>query len=217
MTRRMMMLLPLAGLLQAQKDFLTEDEIERVRLVQEPNERLKLYLVFARQRVDQLEQLFSKEKAGRSVLIHDLLDQYAKIIEAMDIVTDDALRRGLILEEGLGVVVKAEEGMLKKLEKFAESEAKDLSRYEFVLTTAIETTRDSIESSQEDLAARGKRVVEQSKQEKQAREALLSTAEKEEKANEEKKAEGDSKLKGRKPPTLRKKGEVVPDPASKKP
>ncbi len=152
MNRRCLLLLPIAFAARAQRDFLTEDEIERVRLTQEPNERLKLYLVFARQRVDQLEQLFSKEKAGRSVLIHDLLDQYAKIVEAMDIVTDDALRRGLIVEEGVQVVVKAEEGMLNKLEKFAEMENKDSSRYEFVLTTAIETTADSIESSREDLA-----------------------------------------------------------------
>jgi len=215
MTRRFLLMLPIAAALYGQKDFLTEDEIERVRLIQEPNERLKLYLVFARQRVDQLEQLFSKEKAGRSVLIHDLLDQYAKIIEAMDIVTDDALKRGLLVEEGVLVVVKAEQDLLKKLEKFAELEAKDLSRYEFVLTSAIEITRDSIESSQEDLAVRGRRVVEQSKQEKQSREAMLSAAEKEEKTTAEKKLEGDPKLKGRKPPTLRKKGETPTDPAKK--
>lgn len=211
MTRRLLLSLPFTTLLKAQKDFLTEDEIERVRITQEPNERLKLYLLFSRQRVDQLEQLFAKEKAGRSILIHDLLDQYAKIIDAMDIVVDDALRRGLLVEEGVQTVMKAEQNMLKKLEKFSELEAKDLSRYEFALTTAIETTRDSIESSQEDLAARGKRVVDDNKKQKADREALLSTAEKEEKAAAEKKVEGDPKLKGRKPPTLRKKGEVVPD------
>ena len=212
MTRRAFTLLPFATLLYAQKDFLTEDEIERVRIAQEPNERLKLYTLFARQRVDQLGQLFSKEKAGRSVLIHDLLDQYAKIIEAMDIVVDDALRRGLLVLEGLQAAMGAERAMLKKLEAFAELEAKDLSRYEFALTTAIETTRDSITSSEEDLADRTKRVADQSKQEKVEREKLMTVAEKEEKAAAEKKLEGDPTLKGRKPPTLRKKGEVPTKP-----
>lgn len=215
MTRRLLFLLPFATTLRAQKDFLNQDEIERVRIAQEPNERLNLYLLLARQRVDQLDQLFSKEKAGRSVLIHDLLEQYAKIIEAIDVVADDALRRGLLIGEGIQLVITAERNLLKKLEKFAELEAKDLSRYDFVLTTAIETTRDSIASSEEDLAARGKRVVDDSKKEKQQREALMTVEEKSEKAAAEKKAESDPKLKGRKPPTLRKKGEVPSDPSKK--
>ncbi len=215
MTRRLLFLLPFAATLRAQKDFLNQDEIERVRIAQEPNERLNLYLLLARQRVDQLDQLFSKEKAGRSVLIHDLLEQYAKIIEAIDVVADDALRRGLLIGEGIQLVITAERNLLKKLEKFAELEAKDLSRYEFALTTAIETTKDSITSSEEDLAARGKRVVDDSKKEKQQREALMTVEEKGEKAAAEKKAEGDPKLKGRKPPTLRKKGEVPSDPLKK--
>ena len=215
MTRRFLFLLPLSAALRAQKDFLNQDEIDRVRLAQEPNERLNLYLLLARQRVDQLDQLFSKEKAGRSILIHDLLDQYARIIDAIDIVADDALRRGLLIGEGIQLVMTAERNMLKKLEKFAELEAKDISRYEFVLTTAIETTRDSIASSEEDLASRGKRVVDDSKKEKQQREALMTVEEKDEKAASGKKVEGDPKLKGRKPPTLRKKGEVPADPTKK--
>ncbi len=210
MKRRTWITLALCLPAWSQKDFLTEDEIEQVRLVQEPNERLQLYLLFARQRVDQLSQLFAKEKAGRSVLIHDLLDQYAKIIEAIDIVADDALRRGKPVEEGIGIVVKGQQTMLEKLQKFQALEPKDLSRYEFALTTAIETTEDSIASGQEDLAARGNRAAEQVKREKQTREELMTAAEKEERAEQEKKLEGDPKKKARKPPTLRKKGETPP-------
>ncbi|MFN8941755.1 MAG: hypothetical protein ACK532_04660 [Acidobacteriota bacterium] len=213
MIRRALLLLPLAAF--AQKDFLTEDEVERVRLVQEPNERLKLYLLFARQRIDQLDQLFAKDKAGRSVLIHDLLDQYAKIIEAIDTVADDALRRNKPIDEGISAVVAAEKNMLAKLEKFAALEARDLSRYEFVLTSAIDTTKDSIESGEGDLASRGRKVVENAKKQKEEREALMTTAEKEEKATQDKKLEGDPKLKSRKPPTLRRKGELPPDPTKK--
>jgi len=194
-----------------QKDFLTEDEIERVRLAQDPVERLTLYVLLARQRVDQLEQLFAKEKAGRSILIHELLDQYSKVVEAIDIVADDALRRGLVIEEGILAAVAAEKAMLGKLEKFQALEAKDLSRYEFVLQGAVDATRDSIEASEEDLASRSKRVTEEAKKEKKDREALRTPEERDEKLAGEKKLNEDPKMKGRKPPTLRRKEEDAGD------
>ena len=43
--------LPLA----AQKEFLTNDEIEKIREAQEPNLRLKTYLLIAKQRMRSLE------------------------------------------------------------------------------------------------------------------------------------------------------------------
>jgi hypothetical protein len=206
---RVVLIAALAAACFAQtKDFLTGDEVDQVRLVQERNERIQLYMHFAKQRVDQIESLLKRDKPGRSALIHDLLEEYTKIIEAADTVTDDALKRKVDVAAGVKALAEAEKDLLARLEKVRDSEPKDMTRYELALETAIETTKDSFELAQEDLAGRGQSVIDREAREKKEREALLSVKEqKERKAAEKTEAEAQNK---RKPPTLRRKGETAP-------
>src|SRR5271163_2144816 len=141
------------GLAQ-ERDFLTADEVDQIREIQEPNARLKLYVQFARQRLALLQQFLSKEKPGRSALIHDTLEDYTHIIEAIDTVADDALIHKANLELGMKEVVTAEAEMLATLQKVEDTAPKDLARFEFVLKNAIDTTSDSKELSEEDLHTR---------------------------------------------------------------
>lgn len=191
-----------------ERDFLTADEVDQVRLAQEPNERLKLYIGFAQQRVALIEQAVAQEKAGRSKLIHDLLEDFTRIIEAIDTVSDDALKRKVDIAAGLKIVADANQSMLARLEKVRESEPKDIARYEFALDNAIETTRDSHELALQDAGTRSVDVQTRAKKEIEEREAMMRPEEVKAKRAEEKKA-AETK---RKVPTLRRKGET---PASK--
>ena len=196
---------PAAG---QRRDFLTADEVDQVRLAQEPNQRLALYAQFARQRVELVRQILGKEKAGRSVLVHDTLDDYTKIIEAIDTVADDALRRKLAVDEGLAAVAKAEKEMLELLKKIEDSRPKDLARYEFSLTQAIETTEDSLDLALLDVKERSAGVAEREARDRKERETMMQPKDLEEKrAAEKKTAETERKQKA---PTLRRKGEVAP-------
>lgn len=196
------------GLLWAQdRDFLTPDEADQIREAQEPNERLMLYVRFARQRMDLLQQYLAKEKPGRSIFIHNTLEDYSHIIEAIDTVSDDALRHKRPIDKGMGTVLSAEKDFLDQLNKIQDSEPKDFDRYKFVLTQAIDTTTDSRELGMEDSGKRGADLQAADAKEKQEREAMMPSKEV---ADRKKDSESQEQPK-KKIPSLYRPGEKPPD------
>jgi len=198
-------LLPVA-LVAQERDFLTADEADQVRLAQDPNERLKLYIFFAKQRLDQLKQLLAREKAGRAALAHDLLDDYTKIVEAMDTVSDDALKRKVAIDVGIKAVSEAEKDFAAELKRIKESNPKDLGRFEFALDQAIDATDDSLELAQQDLHERATQILSKEAEEKKERESVMRPEE----VKAKRAAEAKETEQKRKVPTLRRPGEAAP-------
>lgn len=188
-----------------QRDFLTVNEADQIREAQDPNDRLALYIHFAEQRLSQVNQSLAKEKPGRSVLIHDALDDYANIIDAIDAVADDALQRHLDIAIGIKKVADAEQEMLFRLQKIQDSQPKDMFRYDFVLRQSIDGTNDSLDLARQDPAVRAASVNAKQVKEKRELEKMMTPAEREEKrAAEAKEAREKEK---RKAPSLLRPGE----------
>jgi hypothetical protein len=199
--------LMVATALHAQRrDFLSDDEADRIREAQDPNERLARYMQFARLRLELVKQTMAVEKPGRSKLIHDNLEDYARIIEAVDAVIDDALARSLDITKGVELVAEQQKQFLATLGEFAKAPAKDRYLFEYVLKDATEVTQDSLEESEHDLAERKRRVLEEDREERKKREEVMTPEEQERKRDVEEK----EKKAIQKKPTLRKKGEAPP-------
>ena len=206
--RLLLMLLMLCAPLLAQKDFLNSDETDQIREAQDPDMRLQLYLRFAQQRVDQLDQLMAKPKTGRSGVIHDLLEQYAKIIEAIDTYIDNAITRKKPITT-MAQLAKTEREMLAQLEKFGEMKAPDQARFQFALEQAIDTTRDSAEMSEQDIQIRTRDVQAREVEIKKEREAMVAPERQEEAKKEQAKIEAEKTgvAAGKKKATLYRKDE----------
>lgn len=191
----------------AQKEFLTADEVDKVREIQEPNQRLQLYVLFARQRMDQLKQAIAKEKKGRSLQVRELLEQYAQIIDAIDMVSDDALKRKVNIDLGAVAVSRAEKDFLAVLNKIEENKPHDFELYDVAFKDALENTKDSIDQASGDLAAHQQEVIDKAERDKAAVRSVMTAQELKERKAEDKKATPDADPNARKPPTLYRKGE----------
>src|SRR6185312_16014841 len=157
---RLLAILPLGILMVAlpafaEHDFLTSSETDQVREVQEPVARIKLYLTFAKQRLDQIQSMLAKNRAGE---IRQLLEDYTAIVDAIGSVSDDALARKLDLTLAPPIIIEGEKTFLGQLNRMQASAPSDLEMYNFELKDAIEATSDSIDAAGEDLGERGKEV-----------------------------------------------------------
>jgi hypothetical protein len=208
-----------AALLCAQdRDFLSTDEADQIKEAQEPNQRMALYAKFAKRRIDLVKSLLSKDRPTRSILVHNALDDYAKIVDAMDDVADDALQRKADIKAALDLVQGYERDLLPVLQKIHDTPPKDIDHFDFVLKTAIDTTTDSLAMAESDVGERTKDVQFRAEQEKKALEQNRTPSERDAKQAEGKKAadqvqqQQQQQEQQRKPPTLLRPGEKIGGP-----
>ena len=111
-------------------------------------------------------------------------------------------------------LIDAEKPILEELNKITGAPPKDYARYKFTIEQAVETLQDSAELAGQDLKTRGAALAQHDKRDKAERDEIGSTTDAKEAADKVAKkdaanAPGAPPVK--KAPTLRRKGEVVPD------
>jgi ABC-type transporter Mla subunit MlaD len=153
-----------------QRDPLNPAEVDKIRdSAMEPEIRLKLYIEFARVRLDKLQQARSdpklsaqeKEEQTRSAL-QDFTDVYDELEENVDTFAD----RGNDLRKALKPVIEADTEFGAKLRAFKSTLASspdDAGKFEFLVNSALEAV-DSGAKDHRDLLAEQEQTFKNKKE-----------------------------------------------------
>jgi len=135
---------------QRRRDPLTQPEIDQVRDASwEPQQRLTLYVKFARDRLVKLEQMRSDPKTkDRGQQTHDMLDDFLLIYDELNDNLDTYVDRRDDIRKPLKTVIEADTEFQAKLRALKDASgvpAEEPKLYEFALTNALETLDSSTE------------------------------------------------------------------------
>jgi hypothetical protein len=139
------------ALAQQHRDPFTQQEIDQIRETSwVPEQRLALYVKFARARLVGLEQMRSDPKTkGRAQQTHDRLDDFLLIYDELNDNIDTYVDRKNDIRKPLKMIIDADtefDAKLRALRDAAGVGAEEAKQYEFVLTNAL----DTIDGSEDD-------------------------------------------------------------------
>jgi hypothetical protein len=146
----MALLISAAALAQRHRDPFTSAEIDQIRDTSwEPQQRLALYVKFARARLLALEQMRGDPKAkNRAQQTHDRLDDFLLIYDELNDNIDTYIDRKNDIRKPLRAIIDADtefQAKLRALKDAVNVSAEESKQYEFVLTTALDTVDTSAE------------------------------------------------------------------------
>ncbi|HKS72174.1 MAG TPA: hypothetical protein VJQ82_03190 [Terriglobales bacterium] len=133
---------------QHQHDPLTPVEIDQLRdAAQDPEVRLKLYVTFARTRLDNLDKARSDAKtADRGEKTHDRLQDFLDVYDELNDNIDTFVDRKADLRKPLKLIIEADtefQARLRALKDSATKTPQEEKQYDFLLANAIDTVDSS--------------------------------------------------------------------------
>ena len=168
-----LLILPVASSLSAQRrrDPLNQLEIDQLRdAMVEPDDRLRLYIKFSRDRMTKLEQMRSDPKTTeRGLQTRDLLQDFLTIYDELNDNIDMYVGRKNDIRRPMKLVMEADiefQSRLRALKNSANADPKESKQYEFLLTDALNTVDSSVDEHRKTLAEVESYLKQQKKQKK---------------------------------------------------
>jgi hypothetical protein len=142
---------------QERRDPLNPLEINQLRdAMLDPEERLKLFVKFSRDRITKLEQMRADPKATeRGQQTHDMLEDFLAVYDELNDNVDMYFGRKDDIRKPLRLIIEADtefQAKLRAVKNSPNSHADEISQYEFVLTNALDTVDFSADDHRKTLA-----------------------------------------------------------------
>lgn len=143
------------------RDPLTPQEVDAIRESRlDPETRLKLYVKYARQRMDMIDRVRTDPRLAneRGPQLHDLIQDLGKIVEEMDDNVDTFAQEKWDIRKALQEVVAADSVFQDRLGAIRDGAKTDAAageelrkNYQFVLDDTIEAVKASLDGARETL------------------------------------------------------------------
>jgi len=156
-------------------DVLSPDEVDQIReTAQEPQDRLKLYIQFARVRLDAAEKSRTDPQVkDHAQAVHDHLHDFLDIYDELDENVDTYADRQDDLRKPLKAVIDADtefQSRLRALEAPANATPQEMTEYQFVLATALNAVDDGAQDHRQLLAEQEEAAKHKKKRERKSAE-----------------------------------------------
>src|SRR5580693_9377497 len=144
----LLLLMAAMAVAQRHRDPFTQPEIDQIRDASwEPQQRLSLYVKFARDRLVALEQMRSDPKTkDRPQQTHDKLDDFLLIYDELNDNIETYIDRKNDIRKPLKVIIDADtefQAKLLALRDAAGVQPEEAKQYEFILSNALDTLDSS--------------------------------------------------------------------------
>ena len=141
----------LAGIAAAQapqKDYLSQIEADKIRDAETPNERIKLFMEYADDRLKKFQyELERPSQTNHEMQLNYLMNSYIGCVDdAADLVTEGVEKQQNI-RAGVDLIAGKTKEFLQVLKKI-QTDAKDLDVYKENLEDAIEGTQDAMNDAE---------------------------------------------------------------------
>jgi len=157
---------------QKKNDPLNPLEIDQLRdAMLDPEERLKLYVKFARDRMAKLEEMHSNPKTTeRGLRTHDMLQDFLTLYDELNDNIDMYVGRKNDIRRPMKIVIEADtefQAKLRALKDAASPNVAEAKQFEFLLTDALDTVDTSADDHRKTLAEVEEYVKQQKKRKSQ--------------------------------------------------